>query len=150
MSHFDGLLNDTLPLLQVDFTAEGALADLENPPNTGGFELVGTLVQPNAKIHMTHIWITPFNRHLHWVSEHVHDYDEVLIWTGNDPENPQDLGAELYIDIEGERRIINKSGSIYIPAGVRHCPLGFHYVNRPFLFHALSLDPEYKAKVQKS
>lgn len=147
-SHFDGLLNETMPLLKADFSAEGALAGLERPPNTGGYELVGTLVQPKAPIHMTHIWITQIDRPLHWVAEHFHDYDEILIWTGGDPDNPRDLGAELYIDIEGERRITTNSGSIYIPAGVKHCPLGFNRVWRPFVFHALSLAPTYRAKVQ--
>jgi hypothetical protein len=146
-SHFDGLLNDTLPLVQADFTAEGALADLDIPPNTGGFELVGRLTQPKAPMHMTHIWITETDKPIHWVSEHAHDYDEILIWTGSDLDNPRDLGAEIYIDIEGERRTITTSGSIFIPAGVRHCPLGFNKVWRPFTFSALSLAPEYKAKV---
>lgn len=146
-NHFEGLLNDTLPLLQTDFTAEGAAADLDEPPNTGGFELVGRLVQPNSPLHMTHIWITETETPIHWVSEHQHDYDEVLIWTGSDPNNPRDLGAEIYIDIEGERRTITTSGSIFIPAGVKHCPLGINRVWRPFKFHALSLAPEYKAKL---
>lgn len=146
-SHFDGLLNDDMPLTDADFSAEGELADLQDPPNTGGFELVGRMVQPQSQIHMTHIWITELDEPLHWVSEHVHDYDEVLTWTGSDPHNPKDLGAEIYIDIEGERRHITTSGSIYIPAGVKHCPLGFIKVWRPFTFSALSLASTYKAKV---
>lgn len=148
-SHFDGLLNDTLPLLQTDFSAEGRRTGLEEPPNTGGFELVGRLVQPQAPMHMTYVWITEIEKPLHWVTEHVHDYDELLIWTGSDPQNPRDLGAEIYIDVEGERRIITTSGSLLIPAGVKHCPLGFHRVWRPFTFSALSLAPEYKAKLAK-
>lgn len=147
MVRMDELLNDSLPLLQTDFNAEGSERGLEDPPNTGGFELVGRLVQPNVPIHMTHIWLTEIDRPFHWVAEHVHDYDEILIWTGGDPHNPRDLGAELYIEIEGERRTTRTSGSIYIPAGVRHCPLGFNRIWRPFKFSAMSLAPEYKAKL---
>lgn len=33
--------------------------------------------------------------------------------------------------------------SVYIPAGTRHCPLGFNRVDRPFRFSALSLSTEY-------
>ena len=35
-SKFDGLLNDTLPLLQTDFSAEGQRTGLQDPPNTNG------------------------------------------------------------------------------------------------------------------
>ena len=42
---------------------------------------------------------------------------------------------------------ITTSGSIFIPAGVKHCPLGINRVWRPFTFHALSLASTYKAKV---
>ena len=147
MSQYDQLHNATLPLLEVDFTAEGESAGLDEPENVGeGFELVGTLTQPDSKIHMTHVWITELDDPQLWVKEHLHDYDEVLIWTGSDPENPRDLGAELYFEIEGERRTVTTSGSVYIPAGTRHCPLGFTKVRRPFTFSALSLTPNYKAK----
>ncbi|MGG6898372.1 hypothetical protein [Rhizobium sp. BR 315] len=79
------------------------------------FELVGSLVQPKSPIHMTHIWIAETEQPIHWVSEHIHDYDEILIWTGSDLDNPRDLGAEIYIDIEGECRTITSFGSIFIP-----------------------------------
>ena len=131
-SHFDGLLNDTLPLLQTDFNAEGQRTGLEDPPNTGGFELVGRLVQPQAPMHMTYIWITEIDKPLHWVTEHVHDYDEILIWTGSDPQNPRDLGAEIYLDIEGERRIITTSGSIFMLIKPRPSTVGVNAKPTPY------------------
>ena len=73
------------------------------------------------------------------IGEHEHEYDEVLIWTGSDPENPHDLGGELLIDIEGETYSVTTSGALYIPAGLRHCPLDFKKVTRPIRFSALSL-----------
>ena len=146
MSHIDELLNNTMPLLDVEWTDEGEAAGLEEPANLGeGFELVGRLTQKDSRVHMTYIWVTELDDETHWVNEHVHDYDEVLIWTGSDPDNPRDLGAEIYMEINGERRTITESGSIYIPAGTKHCPLGFIRVTRPFTFSALSLAPEYKS-----
>lgn len=38
-----------------------------------------------------------------------------------------------------ERHIITTSGSVYIPAGLKHCPLGFNRVDRPFRFLAIAL-----------
>lgn len=147
MARIDELLNNTLPLLDVEWTDEGEAAGLEEPKNLGeGYELVGRLTQPDSSIHMTYIWVNELTEETHWVNEHVHDYDEVLIWTGSDPDNPRDLGAEIYMEIDGERRTITESGSIFIPAGVKHCPLGFVRVDRPFTFSALSLAPEYKSR----
>ncbi|GGR13972.1 hypothetical protein ACFOE1_11800 [Agromyces mediolanus] len=147
MARIDELLNTTLPLLDVVWTDEGEAAGIPDPDNIGeGFELVGRLTQAESTIHMTHVWITEVDQETPWVREHVHDYDEVLTWTGSDPGNPRDLGAEIYLEIEGERRIITTSGSAFIPAGVKHCPLGFIRVDRPFTFSALSLAPEYASR----
>lgn len=146
MSKFDGLLNDTLPVLNFEFETEGENAGIPVPPNQGeGCELVGSQTQRDTKIHMTHVWFTADDEAHPWVGEHVHDYDEVLIWTGSDPENPRDLGAQLTMTIDGEARVITRSGSIYIPAGVKHCPLSVDRVTRPFTFSALSIAPDYSA-----
>ena len=100
-------------------------------------------ILPESQINMSHIWVKESDHPSHWVNPHVHDYDEVLIWTGSNPDDPRDLGAEIYMEIEGERHIITTSGSVYIPAGTLHCPLGWNRVDRPFRFSALSLSPKY-------
>ncbi|MBC9943927.1 hypothetical protein ICL81_05270 [Leucobacter sp. cx-328] len=43
--------------------------------------------------------------------------------------------------IDGEESYIAQSGSIYIPAGVKHCPLSVDRVTHPFAFSALSIAP---------
>ena len=123
---------------------KGDFDDENEPDNLGeGHWLMSDKLVPESQINMTHIWVHEVDHPELWVHPHVHDYDEILIWTGGDPANPHDLGAEIYMDIEGERQIITTSGSVYIPAGVEHCPLGFNRVDRPFRFSALSLSPSY-------
>ncbi|WP_448952288.1 hypothetical protein [Labrys neptuniae] len=147
-SHFDGRLIDSLPVLEPGLlAAEGSAANLPDPPNTGLFDLIGGPAQSASPIHMTYTWNTELDKPQQWVAEHYHDYDEILIWTGSDPQNPRDLGAEMYLEIEGEGRTITTSGSIFIPAGVKHCPLWINRCWRPFTFSALSLAPIYKAKL---
>ena len=127
-----------------DFKNEGDAAGLPSPTNTGEpLGLMRVNEVPQSQIHMSHTWIFETDEPQHWVNVHEHDYDEILIWTGSDPENPEDLGAEIYLDIEGIRHTVTTSGSVYIPAGTRHCPLGFTKVTRPFNFSALSLSPDY-------
>ena len=74
---------------------------------------------------------------------HVHDFDEILGFIGNDPQNPADLGAEVELWLEDEKYLLTKSCLVFAPAGLRHCPLRVVRVDRPFLFLAFSLTRKY-------
>jgi hypothetical protein len=65
---------------------------------------------------------------------HVHDTDEIIGFFGNDPRNPYDLGAEIEIWLEDEKQVITKSALLFVPAGMKHCPLILKRVDRP-IFH---------------
>lgn len=144
---YDHLFVEHMQNCADDMVNEGAEAGLPEPPNVQeGYALMRAADVPESKIYMTYVWITESSTPAKWVTEHVHDYDEILSWTGNDPTNAHDLGAEIYFDIEGERHTVTTSGSVYIPAGTRHCPLGFNRVDRPFTFSALLLNSQYITK----
>ncbi|CCH31798.1 hypothetical protein ABZ816_25685 [Actinosynnema sp. NPDC047251] len=143
-SPYERLFVRKMPNCLADLVNEGDGSGIPDPDNVGeALALMRSQEVPESKVHLTYTWINPCDEPVQWVKEHVHDYDEVLIWHGNDPENVDDLGAEIYFDIEGIRHTVTTSGSVYIPAGVRHCPLGFTRVDRPFRFSALSLSPNY-------
>jgi hypothetical protein len=65
---------------------------------------------------------------------HSHDYDEVIAFIGTDLNDPYDLGAEVELWLEDEKHIITRSSLVFIPAGMKHCPLTFLRVDRP-VFH---------------
>ena len=65
---------------------------------------------------------------------HVHDTDEIIGFFGNDHENPHDLGGEVEIWLEDEKQVITKSAMVFVPAGMKHCPLILKRVDRP-IFH---------------
>ncbi|RKT55779.1 hypothetical protein [Saccharothrix australiensis] len=145
-SPYEHLFVRKMPNCIDDLVNEGAAAGVVEPDNVGpALALMRSKDVPASKIHLTYTWIRECSEPVQWVKEHEHDYDEVLIWHGNDPDDPDDLGAEIYLDIEGVRHTITTSGSVYLPAGVRHCPLGFTRVDRPFRFSALSLSPNYES-----
>jgi mannose-6-phosphate isomerase-like protein (cupin superfamily) len=73
----------------------------------------------------------------------VHDFDEIIGFIGNDPQNPTDLGGEVEFWIEDEKFMLTKSCLVYVPAGLRHCPLRVTRVDRPFLFLAFSSTSKY-------
>ncbi len=65
---------------------------------------------------------------------HVHDADEIIGFFGSDPGNPHDLGGEIEIWLEDEKQVITESALLFVPAGIKHCPLILKRVDRP-IFH---------------
>ena len=74
---------------------------------------------------------------------HTHDFDEVVGFLGSDPQNPHDLGGEVEFWLEDEKYLLTKSCLIYVPKGLRHCPLTVKKVDRPILFLAVSVTDKY-------
>ena len=65
---------------------------------------------------------------------HVHETDEIIGFFGNDPADPHDLGGEVEIWLEDEKHVLDRSCMVFVPAGMKHCPLVFTRVDRP-IFH---------------
>jgi len=76
---------------------------------------------------------------------HAHDYDEYLFFWGTNAANIEEFGAvaELCLGDEEEKYIITKPCIVYVPKGLKHCPLNFTVVNKPILFMDISISPEY-------
>jgi hypothetical protein len=65
---------------------------------------------------------------------HAHENDEIIGFFGSDPDNAHDLGGEIEIWLEDEKHLITKSALLFVPAGMKHCPLILKRVDRP-IFH---------------
>lgn len=65
---------------------------------------------------------------------HTHDHDEIIGFFSNDAQNPYELGGEIEMWLEDDKQIITKSCMIFVPAGMKHCPLILRRVDRP-IFH---------------
>jgi hypothetical protein len=65
---------------------------------------------------------------------HTHTFDEVVTFYGTDPENPYDLCGEIEFWLEDERYLFTRSCLVYVPRGLKHCPLIIRRVDRP-IFH---------------
>lgn len=70
----------------------------------------------------------------HGAETHKHDVDEIIGFFGSDPQNPYDLGGEVEIWLEDEKHIITRTAMVFVPAGMKHCPLIIRRVDRP-IFH---------------
>lgn len=126
---------------RADMIYEGEAADAPLPANLSDpWALMRSADVAGATAYVTTSWVHEIDHDVEWVKEHDHDYDELLMFLGNDPENVGDLGGEVYLDIEGERHVLTTTSTVFIPAGTKHCPLGFNRVTRPFRFIAVCLN----------
>jgi len=65
---------------------------------------------------------------------HTHDFDEVIAFFGSNQKDPFDLGAEVEFWLGDEKHILTKSCVVFVPKGLKHCPLIFRRVDAP-IFH---------------
>ncbi len=75
--------------------------------------------------------------------QHRHDVPEIIGLFGSDPGNAHDMGAEVEFWMEDEKYMINKSCMIFVPAGVKHCPLYLRRVDRPIFHFTVVTSPLY-------
>ena len=68
------------------------------------------------------------------VGAHTHPFDEVITFFGTNPEDPQDLCGEVELWLGDEKHILTKSCLVFVPKGLKHCPLIIRRVDRP-IFH---------------
>ena len=82
---------------------------------------------------------------------HSHDFDMYLYFMSFDPDNMGDLGADIEIGLGEERELyqITTPTSVYIPAGMIHCPLEFKRVDKPILFVHCTLASQYVKEEDK-
>ena len=72
---------------------------------------------------------------------HKHDYAEVFLFRGTNPQDTTDLGAEVEFWLgegnELEKIKISTSSSVYVPPGVAHFPLFYRNVKRPVMMEVI-------------
>jgi hypothetical protein len=76
---------------------------------------------------------------------HSHEFHELLCFLGGNPENIDDLGAEIHICLgdELEEHVITSATVVTIPPGLKHCPLKVTRITKPFIFLEISTTKEY-------
>lgn len=80
---------------------------------------------------------------------HVHEADEILAFVGTDYNDPWNLHAEVELWIDDELYTINRSSLVFIPRGLKHCPVRFKKVEKPLWFMTLSPMSMYSRKVEE-
>ncbi|MDR2999454.1 MAG: hypothetical protein LBU78_15170, partial [Microbacterium sp.] len=109
MGTHDHLFITDMNVVTDDMINEGEAAGGQLPPNLSlPYGIMRQLDVPESTVFGAYSWVAPTDQEVFWVHEHVHeDFDEILVWMGNDPDDVDDLGGELYMTIEGERHVVS-------------------------------------------
>ena len=76
---------------------------------------------------------------------HSHPFDQIVLYIGSDPNNPQGLGGEFEFQLDDEKYKFDTTTAIFVPRGVTHT--GKHIrVNRPFICLGVSFTGKYPAQ----
>ena len=85
-----------------------------------------------------------------WAKVHQHDEDEILAFLGTNPKDPKDLGGEVEIWLEDEKFVLTKSFLVYVPKGLKHCPLSINRVDTPIIhFHVIAGTSAYTSNEER-
>ena len=88
---------------------------------------------PEAKYYVELGWIYGIPEPNPHIYEHTHDFDEIVLHIGTDPQNPEYLGGKIEFVVGGEKIVIDKTSALFIPRGVEHGPLTWKSVEKPHI-----------------
>ena len=79
---------------------------------------------------------------------HGHGFHEMLCFLSGDPENPEELGADVSMCLgdELEEHTFNVPTICSMPPGLKHCPLHVKNVTKPVVFLEVSATKDFGAK----
>ncbi len=95
--------------------------------------MISEALIPGVKNYMEGGWIYNTPEPNPGVYEMIHPkYDELIMLLSGDPDNPEELGAEIDFYVAGQPITINKTAAMFIPAGVGHGPLVYKKFDKPY------------------
>ncbi len=100
-----------------------------NPLMTYMSNAVGT----ECDVYVGFNWIWGIPDQNPYVLEHSCDYAEVFLFVGGDPNNPEDLGGEVEICVDGQPLTFSTTSALFIPREVKHGPLTQKKVDKPHM-----------------
>ncbi|NLE08369.1 MAG: hypothetical protein GX631_03840 [Dehalococcoidales bacterium] len=76
---------------------------------------------------------------------HSHNFHELICFIGGNPENINDLGAEIHIRLgeELEEHVFTTATMLSLPPGLQHGYLEVKNITRPFILLEISSTTEY-------
>lgn len=132
-------------LTNEEFIARGRTPDKREPdvPFSKGLLWLDEKIIKGA-FYMEVCLLEPGNKSTgEWVKPHTHEFDEIIGFVGTSVENPADLGGEVIIYLDDEKHVLTETCMVYVPAGLKHCPLSLEKVSRPIVHWSVMTGKQY-------
>ena len=78
-----------------------------------------------------------------WVKPHVHECNEIIGFVGTSIQDPRDLGGEVELWLDDEKHILTQTCMVFVPAGLKHCPLSIEKVSLPIVHYSVMTGGQY-------
>ena len=112
--------------------------ELPSPPGTTGrssppFTYLNNDIVPGCNIYLEYGWIWDMPTPNPIEMSHAHNYDEIVLNIGSDPDNPEVLGGEIEAYMGGEKQVTDRTSGVFIPRNVEHGPVKWMKFERPHI-----------------
>lgn len=96
---------------------------------------------PNSNTYLEFSWLWGMPDPDPHIMEHVHDdSNELVFHIGSNPDEPEELGSEIEIFVDGKPVMIKKTSALYAPKKISHGPLKWKSYTRPHIEMAIIFD----------
>jgi hypothetical protein len=102
-------------------------------------QLMSSIQVPEAKYNIEFSWVTDISASDPNIVLHTHEYNEVLLFIGEDCRDPENLFAEIELMMGNERLVIDSTGAVFIPSGVPHGQPALKKITKPHVEISLGI-----------
>ncbi len=78
-----------------------------------------------------------------WVKPHTHETDEIIGFVGTSVKDPHSLNGQIELWLDDEKHEITKSCLVFVPKGLKHCPLIINRVETPIVHFSVLTGSQY-------
>lgn len=71
-----------------------------------------------------------------------HRSDELMMFIGSNPNDPENLNAEIELWVENDKLVLTKSCIVFVPAGVAHGRLEVKNINKPVFLYTCHINTD--------
>jgi hypothetical protein len=128
----------------VKYMIEKPLREVEPPMKITGrtnptLTYMSNKLVPGCNTYLEYMWVWEMPSPASIEGSHSHDYNEIVLNIGSDPDNPADLGAEIEAYLGGEKQVTDQTSAVFIPKGVKHGPVKWTKFTRPHIQMSIML-----------
>jgi hypothetical protein len=118
-----------------NYEAFGGVKNRQSPTMT----MMSSKQIPGVNYYMEPGWIYGIPEPNPSLHEHVHEFGEIVMHWGSNPEMPQVLGGEVEFYVAGQPVVFNTSTAFYLPPGTSHGPVTWKKFQSPHMQMAVML-----------